>query len=121
MQSHAPGPCFFILSRAPSGRYFQPIPVDPLLPIQSHDAEICSTHDLSQLRRGIAAALLWLKILPGRPPWRKSPSPSSSCGEEFVYRNKNGKRGIRKAVLAEFSRITRGQLVWVLSERAWRR
>jgi Family of unknown function (DUF6953) len=44
-----------------------------------------------------------------------------SCGEEFIYRNKNGKRGIRKAVLAEFRKLTQGQLVWVLSERAWRR
>jgi hypothetical protein len=45
----------------------------------------------------------------------------TSCGEEFVYKNKNGKRGIRKAVLAEFRKLTQGQLVWVLSERAWRR
>ncbi len=44
-----------------------------------------------------------------------------SCGEEFVYRNKNGKCGIRKAVLVEFRRLTQGQLVWVVSERAWRR
>jgi uncharacterized protein YbbK (DUF523 family) len=46
-----------------------------------------------------------------------------SCGEEFVYvyRNKNRKLGIRKAVLAEFRRLTQGQLIWVLSERAWRR
>ena len=44
-----------------------------------------------------------------------------SFGEEFVYRNKNGKFGIRKAVLVEFKRLTQGQLVWVHSERAWRR
>jgi hypothetical protein len=44
-----------------------------------------------------------------------------SCGEKFIYKNKNGKCGIRKAVLAEFRKLTQGQLVWVLSERAWRR
>jgi hypothetical protein len=44
-----------------------------------------------------------------------------SCGEEFIYKNKNGKCGIRKAVLAEFRKLTQGRLVWVLSERAWRR
>jgi len=44
-----------------------------------------------------------------------------SFGEEFVYRNKNGKFGLRKAVLVEFKRLTQGQLIWVHSERAWRR
>ena len=45
----------------------------------------------------------------------------TSFGEELVYRNKNGKFGIRKAVLVEFKRLTQGQLIWVHSERAWRR
>ena len=45
----------------------------------------------------------------------------SACGQQFVYKNKTGKCGIRKAVLAEFRKLTQGQLVWVLRERAWRR
>ena len=45
----------------------------------------------------------------------------TSCGEDFVYKSKNGKCGIRKSVLAEFRKLTQGQLVWVLGERAWRR
>ena len=45
MQSMAPSPCFFIIcARALDAIFAQPVPVDPLLPIETDDAEICCAH-----------------------------------------------------------------------------
>lgn len=45
----------------------------------------------------------------------------SRFGSEYVYDNENGNLAISKAVLAEFRRITKGDVVWVRSERYWRK
>lgn len=41
-------------------------------------------------------------------------------GEEFTCINNNGNLVIGKGVLAEFKKLTDGQVVWVKSEKYWR-
>ena len=42
-------------------------------------------------------------------------------GDEFVYTNENGNLAIDRRVLAEFRKLTEGQVVWSRRERFWRR
>ena len=42
-------------------------------------------------------------------------------GNDFVYINDNGNLAIAKPVLAEFRKLTPADVVWVRSERYWRR
>ena len=42
-------------------------------------------------------------------------------GDGFVYENDNGNLGIAKPVLGEFRKLTANDVVWVRSERYWRR
>lgn len=42
-------------------------------------------------------------------------------GEQFTYYNENGNPAIRRDVLAAFRKMTEKSVVWMRSERAWRR
>lgn len=42
-------------------------------------------------------------------------------GDSFVYENENGNLSISKNVLKEFRKLTEGEVVWMRSEKAWRR
>jgi Family of unknown function (DUF6953) len=41
-------------------------------------------------------------------------------GKEFVYENENGNLAISRAVLAEFTKLTEGLVVWNRSDKEWR-
>lgn len=42
-------------------------------------------------------------------------------GDNFIYENENGGLSITKETLKEFRRLTEGTVVWMRSEKAWRR
>ncbi|MCF4807786.1 hypothetical protein L1X38_19075, partial [Acinetobacter baumannii] len=42
-------------------------------------------------------------------------------GDDFVSENENGNLTISKVVLKEFRKLTEGEVVWMRSEKAWRR
>jgi hypothetical protein len=42
-------------------------------------------------------------------------------GESFICENQNGNLAITKDVLSEFRKLTEGSVVWVKSDRYWRR
>jgi hypothetical protein len=42
-------------------------------------------------------------------------------GDEFTYDNQNGNLAIRRDVLDEFRSLTADTVVWLRTERAWRR
>lgn len=42
-------------------------------------------------------------------------------GPEYIYKNKNGNRAIRKDILDEFRDITGDEIVWSRSQQAWRK
>lgn len=42
-------------------------------------------------------------------------------GDDFVYEKENGNLSISKNVLKEFRKLTDGEVVWMGSEKAWRR
>ncbi|MFH4342865.1 hypothetical protein WAI93_19245, partial [Acinetobacter baumannii] len=42
-------------------------------------------------------------------------------GDDFVSENENGNLTISKVVLEEFRKLTEGEVVWMRSEKAWRR
>jgi len=41
-------------------------------------------------------------------------------GKSFIYDNANGNPAISKAVLKEFNKVTKEEVVWSRSERYWR-
>ncbi|WP_227614430.1 DUF6953 family protein [Acinetobacter sp. 'aerobic (ED)'] len=42
-------------------------------------------------------------------------------GDEFISENENGNISISKNVLKEFRKLTEREVVWMRSEKAWRR
>ncbi len=42
-------------------------------------------------------------------------------GLDFVYNNENGNLAISREVLAQFRKLSEGKVVWVKSDRAWRK
>jgi len=46
---------------------------------------------------------------------------AKKCGSEFTYDNENGNPAIDKKVLKEFRKKSENLVVWVRSERAWRK
>ncbi|NUG13236.1 hypothetical protein HUN13_16785, partial [Acinetobacter seifertii] len=42
-------------------------------------------------------------------------------GDDFVSENENGNLTIAKNILKEFRKLTEGEVVWMRSEKAWRR
>ncbi|NUF13442.1 DUF6953 family protein, partial [Acinetobacter oleivorans] len=42
-------------------------------------------------------------------------------GDDFVSESENGNLTIAKNILKEFRKLTEGEVVWMRSEKAWRR
>jgi hypothetical protein len=42
-------------------------------------------------------------------------------GDNFVSENENGHLSISKNILKEFRKLTEGEVLWMRSEKAWRR
>ena len=42
-------------------------------------------------------------------------------GDDFIHEKENGNLSIAKNVLKEFRKLTEGEVVWMRSEKAWRR
>lgn len=42
-------------------------------------------------------------------------------GDDFVSESENGNLTIAKNILKEFRKLTEGEVVWIRSEKAWRR
>lgn len=42
-------------------------------------------------------------------------------GDDFINEKENGNISIAKNVLKEFRKLTEGEVVWMRSEKAWRR